>query len=57
MLSQFCKIKPSQFKLLYKFNKLINNSFHSYTDSHPNLLILIRLTNNVVLGGFSPQAL
>lgn len=39
---------------MYKHTKLIQPSFHDYIDNRSNFLILIRLANNVIIGGFCP---
>lgn len=43
MIKAQANITPTQFKLLYKFNKQIQTNFHDYIDGKPNVLLLIQL--------------
>jgi len=54
MIGDYTKSHPIQFKLLYKHQPFIQPNFHSYIDNRTNFMILIRLVNNVVIGGFCP---
>ena len=48
---------PIQFSLLYKYNPYFQSNFHNYIDNKQNLLLIVRLANDVVIGGFSAQPL
>lgn len=54
MIKEYVKSMPIQFKLLYKFQKFVQPSFHSYVDNKSNFLLIIRLVNNNIIGGFCP---
>jgi hypothetical protein len=43
MMEKETNQRPTQFKLLYKFNKQIQTNFHDYIDGKPNLLLLSKL--------------
>ncbi len=57
MMEKETNQRPTQFKLLYKFNKQIQTNFHDYIDGKPNLLLLSKLQNNVIIGGYSRDPL
>lgn len=57
MIKDYCYCQPLQFKLLYKHQKFQQSNFHEYIDNKSNFLILIRLINNNVIGGFCPYPL
>lgn len=46
-------VKGFKTKLLYKFDPLNNANFHNYFDYRPNLIIFIKLANNLIIGGFT----
>ena len=44
-------------KLVYAFDPLNTTNFHRYIDGLHNLVILIKLCNGIVLGGYSSAAI
>ena len=40
-------------KLLFRYDPKANLNFHHFVDFKENLLIVIRLANNITVGGFS----
>lgn len=54
MIGDYTKSQPIQFKLLYKHQPFIQPSFHNYVDNKSNFMILIKLVNDTIIGGFCP---
>lgn len=44
-------------KMFHKYDPKNLNNFHTYVDGKDNFIVLVKLINNVVLGGFSAQPL
>ena len=43
-----------QLQLLHKYDPITpNKDIHKYIDGHPNVMIIIQLKSNLVVGGFS----
>ena len=54
MIGDYTRSQPLQFKLLFRYQPFTQPNLHYYIDNKVNFLILIRLVNNVVIGGFCP---
>lgn len=39
--------------MIYKYDPLNERNFHSYIDGRKNIVILIKLINEIVIGGFT----
>ena len=52
-LRNFTHSDVAETKLLYRWDPRNNINFHHFIDGKENLLILVRLINNVTIGGFS----
>ena len=42
-------------RLLYHYDSLNLNNFHDYIDEHPHLVVVIKLTNGMILCGYSTE--
>jgi hypothetical protein len=45
-----------QTKLLYRWDPLNNTNFHRYIDGFQNILLLVRTTNDCLIGAYSESA-
>lgn len=54
MIAEYTKRHPVQFKLMFKNQPFTQPNLHYYIDNKTNFLILIKLANNVIIGGFCP---
>ena len=52
---QHSKVKAKSAIKLFSSKKQEENNFHEYFDNKPNLLLLIKLKNSRIIGGFSRE--
>lgn len=52
-IQTFTGQKVVETRMFHKYDQKNLNNFHIYVDGKPNFLVLVKLVNNMVLGGFS----
>lgn len=52
-LQPFINSPSLETKLLYKLDKLNQTNFHKYIDGKMNLLVVVKLANGLIVGGYS----
>ena len=52
-LEHFKVRKVFKTSLVYQYDVLNSTNYHKYIDGHPNLLLIIKLKNGYIVGGFT----
>ncbi len=52
MIEKFEQQKIIQFKLIFKYNEKIILNFHDFVDGKDNFLLVVKLFNGVIIGGY-----